>query len=134
MAGGRRYRHAQGLRQPGGAGADGARAGSVLWSRVLLPRPPWRSSQAVVVGWRWPVPVRQAAGARAIRLAACRGGRSGPEPGAIVDAARGDRLADAAANMAAGAGRLSVARRQTAANWINQWFDRLQGCGSGPPR
>src|SRR5580704_17461261 len=87
---------AQGLRQPGGAGADGARAGSVLWSRVLLPRPPWRSGQTVVVGWRWPVPVRQAAGARAIRLAACRGGRGGPEPGAIVDAARGDRLADAA--------------------------------------
>src|SRR5580692_4304187 len=75
MAGGRRYRHAQGLRQPGGAGADGARAGSILWSRVLLPRPPWRSGQAVVVGWRWPVPVRQAARARAIRLAAGRGGR-----------------------------------------------------------
>src|SRR6202048_497877 len=115
MAGGRRYRHAQGLRQPGGAGADGARAGSILWSRVLLPRPPWRSGQAVVVGWRWPVPVRQAARARAIRLAAGRGGRSGPEPGAIVDAARGDRLADAVANMAAGAGRVGVARRQATA-------------------
>jgi transposase len=35
-----------------------------------------------------------------------RGGRGGAEPGAAVDAARGDRLADAAANLAARAGRL----------------------------
>src|ERR1700738_1582358 len=32
----------------------------------------------------------------------------GAEPGATVDAAGGDRLADAAANLAAGAGRLSL--------------------------
>ena len=40
MAGGGRHRHAQGVRQLGGAGADSAWAGSVLGSRVLLPRPP----------------------------------------------------------------------------------------------
>src|SRR5467141_4067432 len=106
MAGGGRHRHAQGVRQPGGAGTECARAGSVLGSRVLLPRPPGRSGQAVVVGWRRLVPVRQAAGARPIRVAARRGGRGGTEPGATLDAARGDRLANAATDVAAGAGRL----------------------------
>src|SRR5713226_5266289 len=45
------------LRQPGGAGADGAREGPVLGSCVLLSRSPRRSVEAVVVGWRWAVPV-----------------------------------------------------------------------------
>ena len=81
--------------------------GSVLGSRVLFPRPPRRSDQAAMVGWRRAVPVRQAAGAGTIRVAARRGGRGGAEPGAAVDAARRDRLADAAANVAAGAGRLT---------------------------
>ena len=79
-------------------------------------RPPRRSGQAAVVGRRRAVPVRQASGARAIRLAVGRGGRGGAEPGATLDAARGDRLADAAANLAARAGRLSVGWRQAAAN------------------
>jgi len=41
------------VRQPGGTSADGARSGSVLGSRVLLPRSPRQSGQAVV-------PIRQA--------------------------------------------------------------------------
>src|SRR5215467_5503555 len=49
----------------------------------------------------------QASGARAIRLAAGRGGGGSAEPGAIVDAAGGDRLANAAANLAARASGLS---------------------------
>ena len=53
------------------------------------------------------MPVRQAPGAWPIGLAAGRGGRCGAEPGTTVDAAEGDRLADAAANLAARAGRLS---------------------------
>src|SRR5438094_9271356 len=99
MAGGGRHRHAQGVRQSGGAGADSAWAGSVLRSRVLLPRPPRRSGQTVVVGWRRAVPVRQAPGAWPIRVAAGRGGRGGAKPGTTVNAARGDRLADAAADV-----------------------------------
>src|SRR5438874_1080244 len=109
MAGGGRHRHAQGLRQPGGTGPDGAGPGSFLGSRLLLSRTPRRSDQAVVVGWRRAVPVRQAAGARTIRLAACRGGYSGADAGAAINAARRDRLADAATNVAARAGRMSVA-------------------------
>src|ERR1700760_4252162 len=41
------------------------------------------------------LPVRQARGAWPIRLAAGRRGRCGAEPGTTVNAARGDRLADA---------------------------------------
>src|SRR5215204_3079607 len=59
---------AQGLRQPGGAGADGAREGSFLGSRVLLSRSAGRSVEVVVVGRRRAVPVRQAAGARTLHL------------------------------------------------------------------
>ena len=58
----------------------------------------------------------KAPGAWSIRVAAGRGGCGGAEPGTTVNAARGDRLADAAAHVAAGAGRLSLARRQAAAN------------------
>src|ERR1700759_5189352 len=47
-----------------------------------------------VVGWRRAVPVRQATGARPIRVAARRGGHSRPDPSATLDAARRDRLAD----------------------------------------
>ena len=42
-------------------------------------------------------------------------GHGSAEPGAIVDAAGGDRLANAAANLAARAGRLSVCLAQAAA-------------------
>src|SRR5207237_8241762 len=49
LAGGGCDRHAKRLRQPGGAGPDGARQGSVLGPCVLLPRAPRRSGQAVVV-------------------------------------------------------------------------------------
>jgi len=45
-----------------------------------------------------------------------RGGRGGAEPSATRDAARGDRLPDAAANLAAGAGRLIFDRAKAAAN------------------
>ena len=44
------------------------------------------------------------------------GRRGGAEPGATVDAARRDRLADAATDLAARAGRLSLVRRPGAAN------------------
>src|SRR6266536_6648317 len=47
MAGGGRDRHAQGLRQPGGARADGAGQGPVLGSCVLVSRSAGRSDQAV---------------------------------------------------------------------------------------
>src|SRR5215204_2378907 len=78
---------AQGLRQPGGASADGARAAPVLGSCVLLSRSAGRSDQVVVVGWRRAVPVRQTAGARALHLAARRAGRGGVDAGATLDAA-----------------------------------------------
>src|SRR5262249_28248997 len=102
-------------RQVGGASARRSRGGSVLGSRVLLSRPPRRSGQAVVVGWRRTVSVCQASGARAIRLATGRGGGGSAEPGAIVDAVGGDRLANAAANLAARAGGLSLAAQAVAA-------------------
>src|SRR5437763_16818052 len=38
----------------------------------------------------WPVPVRQAAGARPIRVAAGRGRRGGAEPGTALNAAGGE--------------------------------------------
>ena len=44
-----------------------------------------------------------------IRVAARRGRRGGADAGAIVDAAGRDRLANAAANLASGAGRLRPA-------------------------
>src|SRR6202035_1420219 len=50
------------------------------------------------------VPVRQAAGARALHLAAHRARRGGADPGAIVDAAGRDRLAAAGSLRPAGAG------------------------------
>src|SRR5215204_4446275 len=86
---------AQGLRQPGGAGADGAREGSFLGSRVLLSRSAGRSVEVVVVGRRRAVPVRQAAGARTLHLAARRAGRGGADAGAAIDAAGRYRLAAA---------------------------------------
>jgi hypothetical protein len=70
------------------AQAQSARTGPVLGPRILLPRSPRRSGQAAVVGWRRAVPVRQAAGAGPIRVAARRGRRGGADAGAIVDAAR----------------------------------------------
>jgi hypothetical protein len=63
---------------------------------VFCLRPPRRSDQAVVVGWRRAVPVRQTAGAGTIRLTARGGWRGGADAGAVVDAAGRDRLADAA--------------------------------------
>src|SRR5207237_4746181 len=103
-------RHAKRLRQPGGAGPNGARQGSVLGPCVLLPRAPRRSLEAVVVGWRRVVPVRQTAGARPLRMAARRAGRGGAHTGAVVDAAGGDRLEAAGADGPAGAGRLSATK------------------------
>ena len=77
-----------------------------------------------MVGWRWVVPVCQTPGARTIRVAAGRGGRGGAESSTTVDAARGDRLADAAANLAARAGRLIFDLAKAAANRLNPWFGR----------
>src|SRR6266567_9036940 len=108
MAGGGRDRYAKGLRQPGGAGADGAREGPVLGSCVLLSRSPRRSVEAVVVGWRWAVPVRQAAGARALHLAASRARCGGADAGATIDAAGRDRLAAAGSHRSARAGRMML--------------------------
>src|SRR5271166_2862247 len=51
-----------------------------------------------------------------IRVAACGGGCSGADAGAAVDAARRDRLAGAAADVADGAGRLTPSLREAAAN------------------
>jgi IS66 Orf2 like protein len=79
------------------------------FSGHVLSRASRRSGQTVVMGWRWAVSVCQASGARAIRLATGCGGCGGAEPGAIVDVAGGDRLANAAANLAARAGRLMQA-------------------------
>src|SRR5205085_6526533 len=90
--------------------------------------------QAVVVGWRRLVPVRQTAGAGAIRLAAGRGRRGGTESGAALNAARGDRLADAAANMAAGAGRLSFTGDRLRQIDSTYGLSDARGCGSDPLR
>src|SRR5271169_3023903 len=68
-----------------------------------------RRGDLVVVGRRRAVPVRQATGAGPIRVAARRGGRGGADAGATVDAAGGDRLANAAADLAARVGRLRPA-------------------------
>src|SRR5271169_2573250 len=108
MAGGGYDRHAQGVRQPGGASPDGAGQGPVLGSRFLLSRASRRSDQTVVVGRRWVVPVRQAAGAGTVCMAARRSGRGGADAGAIVDATGGDRLETAGAHEPTAAGRLRL--------------------------
>jgi hypothetical protein len=66
-------------------------------------------THVAVVGWRRAMPVRQTPGARPIRVATRRGRA---EPGATLDAARGDRLADATPNLAAGTGWLSFSEER----------------------
>jgi hypothetical protein len=55
------------------------------------------------------VPVRQAAGARPVSVATGEGRLGGADAGAVVDAARGDRLAGTATKLGAGSGGLSGA-------------------------
>src|SRR4029077_15828538 len=76
-----------------GTGPERAGHGPVLGSRFLLSWTPRRPDQAVVGGWRWAGPVRQAAGAGALCVAARRRGRRGADADAIVDAVGRDRLA-----------------------------------------
>jgi Transposase len=101
VAGSWPHRHAARHEQSGAASPRGVEARPPCRRSLCFSRKTGRSGQAVVMGWRWPLPVRQAAGAGSIRLATRRGGRGGAEPGATVDAARGDRLADAATDVAA---------------------------------
>src|SRR5205085_6440137 len=99
---------------------DGTRQGSILGSRLLLPGSPRRSGEAVVVGWRRAVPVRQEARTRPLCVAARRARTGGANAGAAVDAAGRHRLAAAGAHLAADAGGL------TAAKCIGSCFGRVK--------
>ena len=72
-----------------------------------LPRPARRSDQAVVVGWRRTLSIRQASGTRPFHLAAGRRGRGIVEPRATVDAIGRHRLAAADPHERALGGRLT---------------------------
>src|SRR6185369_3459531 len=96
-------RHAQGLRWARRASPGGALREPVHGPRVRVPRPCGRSGEGAVVGWYGPVPLRQAARARPLRMAAGTEWRGVAECRAAVDAARGHRLAPARENVGAAA-------------------------------
>src|SRR3979411_3106490 len=85
-------RYEERIRWLGHAGARRAEEGRAFGAPVRVPRQARGSYQDSVVGRYGPVPLREAVGARAICLAAARGGRD-PDASAIVDAVRGYRLA-----------------------------------------
>src|ERR1700690_2288766 len=80
----RRHRSAARLHRAERGGANGVGKRAVLGACVRLPRPTRRSDQAVVVGWRWTLSIRQAFGTRPFHLAAGRRGRGMLEPRATV--------------------------------------------------
>src|SRR3546814_6487053 len=73
---------------------------SLLGPSVRVPRPARRSPQGTVVGRPGPLPVLQAAGKGTVRMAVAGRRQGGGDAGAAGDAGRGDRLADAAADLA----------------------------------
>src|SRR5512132_3260442 len=103
-----RDRYAQGVRRAFAAGAGGAAGGSVLRASVRLSRPARRADQGAVLGRSGSLPVRQAAGAGPVHLAAGARGRGDAEPGAAVDAARGDRLEGTPAHRSSDMCRLMI--------------------------
>src|SRR5712691_10964414 len=93
----RGYRYEEGIRWPRHAGAGGAEEEPAFRAYVRFPWETGGSDQDSVVGRHRALPVREAAGTRAICLAADARGSRYPDAGAIVDAVRGHRLARAAA-------------------------------------
>src|SRR3546814_132636 len=83
------------------AGPGNAAGRSLLGPSVRVPRPARRSPQGTVVGRPGPLPVLQAAGKGTVRMAVAGRRQGGGDAGAAGDAGRGDRLADAAADLAA---------------------------------
>src|SRR6267154_2162948 len=73
MAGERRDGYAPRLRWPCAAGAGDAQARSALWPPVRVPRQARRAVEDPLARWPGDVPAGQAAGARALRVAALRG-------------------------------------------------------------
>src|SRR5215472_15466951 len=126
VAGSWAHRHAQRFRRALGIGAAEAGAGSVLRSPVCVSRPARRFAEGAVVRRAGSVPVRQTAGKGPVCLAFAGRWQSGDQLGATGHAPRGHRLADAATDLAAAAGWLSLAqyRSGAAANRLNPWFSR----------
>ena len=67
-------------------------------------------------------------------VAARRGGHGGAEPDATLDAARRDRLAHAAADVAAGVGRLNLSENRLRQSDSTVGLADPKGCGSDPLR
>src|SRR5471032_3077550 len=88
--------------------ADSAGGRPIQRSCVCLSRPARRPHQVVVVDWRWPVLVGQAAGTGALRLATSCHRFSGADAGAAVDAVGRYRLAAARTHLEAGVGLVNA--------------------------
>src|SRR5690606_5030127 len=101
MARRRSDRHGEGHGRVGGAGANDARREPVLGSHLRLPWSARRSGEAAMVRRRRHVPVRQAARAWPLRVAAGAERFGGAQCGAARNAARRHRLAPPGANACA---------------------------------
>src|SRR5262245_10925758 len=95
---------AERIRRIGTAGPGDAQAQSAQWSPVRVPWPTRWADQSTVARRPGHVPIRQAAGARALHLAIA----GGWDAGAAWLFARRDRLASAAAHLATGSGGLNA--------------------------
>ncbi len=80
-------------------GADGAGAESVFRSRVCFSWTAGRSDQAVMVGWRWSMSVREKIGARPLPLAASNQWNCGADTCPTIHVAGRDRLATSGAQL-----------------------------------
>ena len=97
-------------------------AGSLFGSSAGVPWPARRSGQGDLVRRPGRLPVQQAPGARQVRVAVA-GARPGVgDAGAAVDAARRDRLAGAAADLATADGGLILQANQKC---LARWRDSL---------
>src|SRR3954454_786283 len=108
----RRHRYAARLRWARRRGRAATEAGPVQRRGIHLPRPTRPSGEGAVLRRTRPGAVRQAPGTRPIRVADEYGRRGVADAGAVVDADGRDRLAHAAAHLAAGTRRLTRAHRR----------------------
>src|SRR5271168_4841265 len=99
--------HAARVRGAERDGADGAGGKSVFGAGICFSREAWRSAQAVVVGWRRAVLVRETTGARKVHLAASGERHGFADARAVIDAAGRDRLAAAGAQLRSADGGVS---------------------------
>jgi hypothetical protein len=84
-----------------------AARGPVCGRRIRVSRPAWRSNLAALVGWRWPMLIREAFGTRALCLAKSRQRNCLTYTRPAVDVTRRYRLAPARAHMEAGDSRIT---------------------------